>query len=134
MSKRIHRVFVYGTLKRGQYFHNKYLADRSNYIGPAKASLDFSLYIDGLPHLIREPTDKHVKGELYEVDEEVLMSLDDLEGHPIVYKREIIEVLVPAGTQGESDDAKEEKKLAWAYLRGVHFKGKLAAYKDQEFT
>lgn len=125
MSKRIHRVFVYGTLKRGQYFHDRYLGgDKSTYVGPALASLDFSMYVDGLPHLVREPTDKHVKGELYEVDEEVLMSLDDLEGHPIVYRREIIETY----------DAEKEKRLAWAYLRGISFKGKGSAYKEEEFT
>ncbi len=91
--RKLHRVFVYGTLKNGQYFHDKYLGDdKSEFKGPATASLEYSMYNDGLPHLIKEKTDESVKGELYLVDEDALKHLDRLEGHPIVYRREIIEV------------------------------------------
>lgn len=124
MSKRIHRVFVYGTLKQGKYFHDEYLGgDKSTALGPATASLDYSMYNDGLPHLVRETTDKPVKGELYEVDAETLEKLDGLEGHPVVYYREIIEVY----------DGNNKKLLAWAYLRPKHFKGKQYAHKEEEF-
>lgn len=123
--KKINRVFVYGTLKRGFYFHDQYLGgDKSNSCGPARTTSDYSLYIDGMPHLVREPSETGVKGELYEVDGNVLETLDKLEGHPIVYYRDIIEVL----------DEKGEKVLAWSYLRPIHFKGKLAAWKEEEFV
>lgn len=123
--KKQHRLFVYGTLKQGQYFHNDYLSgDKSEFVGLATASPDFSLYIDGLPHLIREPTDMPVKGELFQIDEDVLNRIDELEGHPVVYKREIIEVFDESG----------ERVLAWAYLRHHNFKGKAHSYKDNEFT
>ena len=37
---------------------------------------------------------QHVHGEIYEVDSDVRQSLDDLEGHPLWYKRELCEILV----------------------------------------
>ncbi len=123
--KKIHRVYVYGTLKRGQYFHNQYLGgEKSIFISPAKASLEYSLYVDGLPHLIRQATDEHVKGELFLVDEKVLATLDELEGHPVVYRRELIEVFDESGA----------RMLAWAYLRHPSFKGKKHAFKETEFV
>jgi len=122
-AKRNQRVFVYGTLKKGQYFHPKYLEDKSNYLGKATAGLDYTMYVDGLPHLVKEPTDEGVKGELYEVDESVLKSLDELEGHPSVYFREIIDVYDESGG----------RVLAWAYLRHKNFKGKSNAWRETEF-
>lgn len=119
-----HRIFVYGTLKQGFYFHEKYLGgNQSKFVGKATASPDYSLYVDGMPHLIEEKTDKPVKGELYEVNDGVLKTIDDLEGHPIVYKRELIEVFDDSG----------ERSLAWAYLRHPSFKGKSGAWKEDEF-
>lgn len=121
---KIHRIFIYGTLKKGFYFHDDYLGeDKSEALGPATASLNYSLYVDGMPHLIKEKTDKAVKGELYLVDEDVLNSLDYLEGHPVTYKREIIDVF----------NEKGKKLLAWAYLRPKHFKGKIQAWKEEEY-
>jgi gamma-glutamylcyclotransferase (GGCT)/AIG2-like uncharacterized protein YtfP len=122
---KIHRIFVYGTLKKGQYFYERYLGgDKSHFLGKGIASPDYSLYIDGLPHMIKEPTDLPVKGELFEIDEDVLESLDQLEAHPLVYKREIIECYDEAG----------EMVLAWAYLRHPSFKGKAHAWKEDEFV
>lgn len=118
------RVFVYGTLKRGHYFHDKYLGDeKSIYHGTARTTNDYSMYVDGLPHMVRECSNTGVKGELYDVNDEVLKSLDSLEGHPVVYFRDIIEVI----------DEKGEKILAWAYLRPVHFKGRANAFIEEEF-
>lgn len=122
--KKDQRIFVYGTLKQKQYFHDRYLGgEKSNFLGDAIASPDYSLYIDGLPHMIKEPSDTGVKGELYEVDAVVLAELDALEGHPEIYHREIIEIT----------DKDGEKKLAWAYLRSQNFKGKICAFKEFEF-
>lgn len=122
--KKIHRIFVYGTLKRGFYFYERYLGgEKSEFLGKGIASPDYSLYIDGMPHMIKEPTDLPVKGELFMVDESTLDNLDQLEGHPIVYKREIIECYDEMG----------ERVLAWAYLRHPSFKGKQFAWKEEEF-
>ncbi len=123
--KKHNRIFVYGTLKQGHYFHERYLGgDKSEFIGKSVASPDYSLYIDGLPHMILEPTDKPVKGELFLVDDDVLASIDALEAHPLVYKRELIEVYDDSG----------ERVLAWAYLRHPSFKGKANAWKESEFV
>lgn len=124
MKNKIHRIFIYGTLKKGQYFHNQYLSgDKSNFLGNATTSNEYQLYIDGMPHLIREKTDTPCKGELYEINDDVLKSLDDLESHPIVYKRELIDVY----------DEKGQRVLAWGYLRSPSFKGKSQAHKEEEF-
>lgn len=123
MKQKNHRVFVYGTLKKGFYFHDKYLGNgKSVDLGPARASKEYSLYIDGMPHLVREKTDMPVKGELYEVNGTVLLSLDNLWSP--VYKRDIIEVI----------DKDGKKCLAWAYLRPRHFKGYQYAWKEVEFV
>jgi gamma-glutamylaminecyclotransferase len=121
-SKITTTIFVYGTLKNGFYWHDKYLADKSNFLGPAVTSKEYSLYIDGLPHMVFEESDTGVKGELYEVDTEVLAAIDDLESHPMVYRREIIETFKEDGTPVK----------AWAYLRPKSFKGK-NAWKEFEF-
>jgi gamma-glutamylaminecyclotransferase len=119
------RVFVYGTLRHEQYFHDKYLGDgKSIYRGIARTTKDFQLYVDGQPHMVREPGDTGVIGELYDVSNEVLKTLDDLEAHPVVYYRDIIEVLDETGN----------KILAWAYLRPIHFKGKSTSHKEEEFV
>lgn len=127
MKKQVHRVFCYGTLKRGQYFHDAYLGeDKATFIGPAVTGQEFSLFIDGLPHMIAEESPNGVKGELYLVDEDVLAKLDELEAVPLIYYREIIEVY----------NEKKERILAWAYLRPRSFKGHLSSYKEEtgEFT
>ncbi len=122
MMKRVNRVFVYGTLKKGQFFFNKYLGDgKSDFLGKGVTTNEYTLYVDGLPHMVRETSDTGVKGELYEIDGKVLKSLDDLEAP--IYNREIIEVIDETG----------EKVLAWAYLRPVHFKGRGSAWKEEEF-
>lgn len=122
MDQKNHRVFVYGTLKNGFFFHDEYLGgSRSVPQGIAKASTDYSLYVDGMPHLVREKSDKQVKGELYLVNDETMKSLDKLWSP--VYKRDVIEVFDETG----------KKFLAWAYLRPRHFKGYQYAHKEEEF-
>lgn len=83
------RVFVYGSLKRGK--HNHGLLAQSRHLGRA--------YIDGKYRLIslgafpgvveddRLETDGIVGGEIYQVSDDVLRSLDYLEGHPRFYER-----------------------------------------------
>ena len=119
------RIFIYGTLKKGQYWHDKYLAgEKSNFLGIAFAGPAYSLYVGAQPHLIREYSDRPVKGELYTVSPAVLESLDRLEGHPVVYKREVIEIVTELG----------EQITAWAYLRHPHFKDKAQCYKEDEYV
>ncbi len=117
-------VFVYGTLKKGFFYHDKYLGDgKGEFVSTASVGNDYSLYIDALPFMVREKSDTGVKGELYEVNADTLKNLDDLEGHPIFYKREAIEV----------KDADGNIKNAWAYIYPSVFDGKSRAFKDSEF-
>ena len=80
-------VFVYGTLKKGKYFHNLYLG-RNSCLGDFFITDDFSLYFHNWPILVKEKSDRRVKGEVYIVDTATLDRLDYLEGHPGFYKRE----------------------------------------------
>lgn len=125
MSKNIHRLFVYGQLKKNCYFHDRYLGgEKSKFLGKVTCGPDYQMYSDGLPHLIREPAAIRCKGELYEIDDEKLKELDLLEGAPLIYFREIVDVY---------DDESGDKILAWAYLRAPSFKGKKYAFKESEF-
>jgi gamma-glutamylaminecyclotransferase len=124
MNDKPQLVFVYGTLKKGFYFHDAYLANKADFKGPANTSNAFTLYVDALPHLVREKSHRGVKGELYEVGPELLKELDSLEGHPNFYQRESIEVI----------DSDGQKRQAWAYLRPKFFQGKQYAQKEEEFT
>lgn len=119
------KIYIYGTLKKGNYFHDHYLTGPSTtFIGPAVTSKDYTLYIHGLPMLIKEESDKGVKGEVYEVDADTIADLDVLEGHPNLYNRDIIEVKI-----GEDDFYTK----VWAYLYPKHLKPS-SAWKEYEFT
>lgn len=124
-TKKNQRIFVYGTLKNGFYFHDSFLGgEKSVFLGKAVTSTDFTLYIDSLPNMVREVSDNGVKGEVYEVSEEVLKALDKLEGHPNFYKRDMIEV-----------NLGDDKKInVWAYVRPYHYRGREYATKEEEFT
>jgi len=70
------KVFVYGTLKRGGYFHNVLL--NSRFIG--EGTVEGQLYnIGNFPGLVQGKGE--VKGELYELGSETsLERLDHIEG------------------------------------------------------
>jgi gamma-glutamylaminecyclotransferase len=120
------KIFVYGTLKNGFTFHDEYLGNgNAQFLGTATAGPEYSLYVGAQPHLVRESNDGHtVEGELYEIEKELLPKLDNLEGHPVVYKREIIETLSSDG----------QRTLAWAYLRPTNFKDKKLCSKEKKYV
>lgn len=75
------RVFVYGTLRKGMYNHDIYLRERSVYCGDGyiKGSL---MTIAGVVYPAFLPQGDHlVFGELYDVDEETVQCLDELESY-----------------------------------------------------
>lgn len=130
-NTKMQRVFVYGTLKQGFYFHEKYLGDgKAIFIGPARATTDYSLFVDGMPHMVREASETGVKGELYEVSQDVLNELDKLEGHPVVYFRDLVEVTLDVDVHSGQET---KELLAWGYLRPKSFRGKAFAWKEEEF-
>ena len=88
-----HRVFVYGTLLAGEGN-----ARRAGNARRTPAWTRGTIYDTGwgFPAYTREGETKIV-GELLVVDDEGFRSMDRLEGHPRLYRREEIEVFTEAG-------------------------------------
>ncbi|HEX8163999.1 MAG TPA: gamma-glutamylcyclotransferase family protein [Pyrinomonadaceae bacterium] len=84
-----HLVFVYGTLRRGGLRAMPDLFPGAEFVGGA--SVSGCLYDLGAhPGLLAGASGSSVVGELYEVDDETLNRLDDLEA-PSHYRRRRIE-------------------------------------------
>ena len=100
MSKRKTKVFCYGSLKRG-FGNHPYHLGKADYLGVAVTLPQYSLFsLGSYPGVINGGVTA-IEGELYEVNDEELSSLDRLEGHPSYYKREEIET---------------SEGVAWIYL------------------
>lgn len=84
------KVFVYGSLKRGQPNHH-YL-EGAKFIGEHLTGKGYTLHVDGLPFLVKDGRGPGCFGELYLVDNETLRQLDKLEGHPTFYTRSLIAI------------------------------------------
>jgi gamma-glutamylaminecyclotransferase len=79
------RVFVYGTLLRGESNHR--LLAKARFVGEGRTRPEFRLHhLGGFPALVAGGVHA-VEGEVYEVDEATLAALDALEGHPRFYRR-----------------------------------------------
>ncbi|KAF2885387.1 hypothetical protein ILUMI_20785 [Ignelater luminosus] len=95
MAAKLHKVFVYGTLKKQEPNHHWFSKDNIGYhkfICDAETIQKYPLIIGtryNIPFLLYSPgVGSHVKGEVYEVDDRVLSNLDILEDHPNYYIRE----------------------------------------------
>jgi gamma-glutamylaminecyclotransferase len=97
-------VFVYGTLKEG--FGNHGLLFRCFKVDNATTCEKYGMYETGIPYVIKQESKTSIKGEVYLVDNETFKSLDSLEGHPVCYYREKIQVLLDNG----------RKTTAWIYF------------------
>jgi gamma-glutamylaminecyclotransferase len=83
-----HRVFVYGTLLRGEVNHH--LLAGAACLGPHRTAPVFTLYKLGTyPGLVRGGTSA-VLGEVYRIDGAALRRLDALEDYPRLYGRQLI--------------------------------------------
>ena len=100
---RLHTIFVYGTLKKG--FSNHFFLSGARYLGPARTVDRYALYVDMYPGVYPRDQISPIVGQLFEVDSATLSRLDDLEDHPRLYQRELIEV--------ETD---EGRRTAWIYF------------------
>jgi gamma-glutamylaminecyclotransferase len=79
-------LFVYGTLKRGHRLH-AYL-EMARFVGEASTGPGYALYrIEWFPAMVADPEAAGVSGELYEVDDELLARLDEVESAPYVFRR-----------------------------------------------
>ncbi len=89
------RLFVYGTLKRGQPRH-RYLAEQT-FVATAATRPAYRLFSVGdYPALVHRADGLSIEGELWEVYDACLRMLDRVEGvEQGLYAREPIELLPP---------------------------------------
>lgn len=80
-----HRVFVYGTLLRGEVNH--YLLAAACYLGPHRTDPCFSLHNLGAYPGLARGGHTAISGEIYELGESGLCKLDRLEDYPRLYDR-----------------------------------------------
>jgi gamma-glutamylaminecyclotransferase len=96
-----HRVFVYGTLKRG--YPNNPMLEGCEFLGEAVTVLTYKAVTvpaykmvgTGFPVIMPDPSGKPVAGELYTVDDATLARLDQLEREGRSYDRVTIDATVP---------------------------------------
>ncbi|KAL1501029.1 hypothetical protein ABEB36_006434 [Hypothenemus hampei] len=104
----LHRVFVYGTLKRSEPNHGLLESNpnQAKFLFEAQTKEKFPLIIGtqyNIPFLLYAPGKGfNVKGEVYEVDDQVLHNLDQLEDHPNFYIRDLYEVQTLDGSHTEN--------------------------------
>ncbi|CAD7014963.1 putative gamma-glutamylcyclotransferase CG2811 isoform X1 [Ceratitis capitata] len=99
MTGNLIKVFVYGTLKRGEPNHY-WLTNSENgfsrFLCEARTVQKFPLVIGtryNIPFLLNKPGLGHnICGEVYEVDSKMFSNLDVLEDYPNYYDREIQQV------------------------------------------
>ena len=101
---RKHRVFVYGTLKRG--FPNHFFIKGQKSLGPAVTVEPYALYEDVHPLVSKQERISPIHGEVYEVSDAILKRIDLLEDHPVHYRREEVDVDLDSG----------ERVTVWMYF------------------
>lgn len=129
--QRKHRVFVYGTLKRG--YPNSHLLTNAELEGHFETEEKFPLVVGGefySPYLLnRQGEGYNVRGEVYRVDDDMLEKLDELERVGINYTRKPVAVRDGQGTRTE----------VLAYLKCNYTRDLLEAeylpeYKDKRYV
>jgi gamma-glutamylcyclotransferase (GGCT)/AIG2-like uncharacterized protein YtfP len=83
-----HRIFVYGTLLRGEVNHH--LLRGARFLGEHRTEPRFTLFSLGAYPGLVGGGDTAVLGELYAVDAAGLRRLDQLEDYPRLYDRRLI--------------------------------------------
>ncbi|XP_023179596.2 putative gamma-glutamylcyclotransferase CG2811 isoform X1 [Drosophila hydei] len=113
MSQTLKRVFVYGTLKKGEPNHHWLTSEKNGFsrlLAKGKTEIKFPLVIGtryNIPFLLNKPGVGHnIEGEIYEVDDKMFSNLDVLEEYPRYYDRELQTILTNAN----------EKLDCWLYL------------------
>ncbi len=100
----MHKLFVYGTLKKG--FSNHHFLKGAKFLGKAITKHKYALYETSIPYAYPYEKVSPIRGELYEVDTQTIRKIDLLEGHPHAYRREKVPVLLENG----------EEVFAWIYF------------------
>ena len=85
---RTNKVFVYGTLKRGNSVRGLDTWGNADFVGDAVTSLShFSLHDLGIFPAVSNTGEDHIAGEVWTVSDETLDNLDRIEGYPDFYNR-----------------------------------------------
>lgn len=95
-NSQLKKVFVYGTLKRGEPNHH-WLTKKDNgfskYLSNAVSTQKYPLVVGtryNIPFLLNKPGNgNYVMGEIYEIDDQMMSKLDVLEDYPKFYDREV---------------------------------------------
>jgi gamma-glutamylcyclotransferase (GGCT)/AIG2-like uncharacterized protein YtfP len=88
-------LFVYGTLKRGQPRH-RFLTGQTFVAAAATRPLYRMFNVGEYPVLVRHHEGRSIEGELWDVDEACLRTLDGVEGCDLgLYARVSVELLPP---------------------------------------
>lgn len=90
------KVFIYGTLKSGFRNNDKILFLKGKKLGQCKTVDKMNLFDigDGFPYLQKAINKgEYVIGELWELPEDSISTLDDFEGVPFLYKRSKINIV-----------------------------------------
>jgi gamma-glutamylaminecyclotransferase len=86
------KVFVYGSLKKG--FHNSELLEDAVFLGEFKTKDYFKMLdLGSYPAIYFDEEGFRVRGELYEIDEDMQRQLDYLEGYPKFYNRKEVDLV-----------------------------------------
>jgi len=93
MSRKMVRLFVYGTLKRGFSAHELLTNQGAVLLREARTASQYKLLSVGwFPGMVSDSEGQGVLGELYEVNEDVLSRLDRYENTPHLFARESVEL------------------------------------------
>jgi gamma-glutamylcyclotransferase (GGCT)/AIG2-like uncharacterized protein YtfP len=84
-QRKQHLIFTYGTLMRDEINHG--LLATARFVAEARTEPCFELFDLGHFPAMSAGGETVVRGEVYAVDEQTLVRLDRLEGHPTLYQR-----------------------------------------------
>lgn len=86
--KNNHRVFVYGTLKRGNRIRGLDSFGNAEFVGSAITTESvYSLYDLGAFPAVTLGGNNKIQGEVWQVDDKTMTTLDSIEGYPDFYNR-----------------------------------------------
>jgi len=122
-------LFVYGTLKKG--FSNHHYLKNATFLGAAKTAVPYPMILKhkAFPYLIDKPNKGlYIQGELYKVDYQTLLILDELEGYPSHYTRHEIDII--------QEDNQTQRAVAYFLNEKINYKkySCLAVFENEFLT
>ena len=81
----VHRIFAYGSLKRG--CHNHHYIEQADYLGEHSTDARYTLISLGDYPAVINHGNTAIHGEVYAVDDLTFKSIDELEDYPELYDR-----------------------------------------------